>query len=54
MVVASHFDNFFRPLDAPLGFSLNVNLAALPEEIGRVSQEFQVASLEPLRAVRGA
>jgi L-ascorbate metabolism protein UlaG (beta-lactamase superfamily) len=49
VVVANHFDDFFRPLDAPLGFSTNVNLAALPEEIRRVSREIEVAALEPMR-----
>ena len=52
-IVASHFDDFFRPLDAPMGFSMNVNLAALPEEIGKVSRDFKVATLEPMRVVRG-
>jgi len=47
VVVASHFDDFFRPLDADPGFSLNVNLAAWPEEIGAVSHEFAVAALQP-------
>lgn len=47
VVVASHFDDFFRPLDTTPGFSLNVNLAAFPEEIGAVSREFAVAALEP-------
>jgi L-ascorbate metabolism protein UlaG (beta-lactamase superfamily) len=52
-VVASHFDDFFRPLEAPLGFSANVNLAALPEEIGRVSREFRVAALMPVGKLNG-
>jgi L-ascorbate metabolism protein UlaG (beta-lactamase superfamily) len=51
VVVASHFDDFFRPLDGDGGFSLNVNLAAFPEEIGGVSQEFAVAALEPFQPV---
>ena len=34
-----------RPIDAPLGFSLNVNLAAWPEEVARVSRDFEVAAL---------
>jgi len=53
MVVASHFDDFFRPLDAPLGFSANVNLAAFPDEIRKVSSDFTVATLEPQRVVGG-
>ncbi len=47
VVLASHFDDFFRPLSAPAGFSLNVNLAAFPEEIGAVSHDFAVAALAP-------
>jgi L-ascorbate metabolism protein UlaG (beta-lactamase superfamily) len=53
MVVASHFDDFFRPLDAAPGFSGNVNLAAFPEEIGKVSRDIGVATLRPMQSVRG-
>src|SRR5204863_253897 len=52
-VVASHFDDFFRPLEGPMGFSLNVNLSAFPEEVAAVSGDFAVAALEPMRAVSG-
>jgi L-ascorbate metabolism protein UlaG (beta-lactamase superfamily) len=45
VVVASHFDDFLRPLGSPQGFSLNVNLAAFPEEIARVSRDFVPAAL---------
>jgi L-ascorbate metabolism protein UlaG (beta-lactamase superfamily) len=45
VVVASHFDDFFRPLDTALGFSTNVNLAAWPEEVAAVSNDFVVAAL---------
>jgi len=47
IIVASHFDDFFRPADAALGFSTNVNLAALPAEIEAVSGDFAVAAMEP-------
>jgi L-ascorbate metabolism protein UlaG (beta-lactamase superfamily) len=47
VVVASHFDDFFRQLDAPLGFSLNVNLTALPEEIHAISRDFDVRAMTP-------
>jgi L-ascorbate metabolism protein UlaG (beta-lactamase superfamily) len=50
-VVASHFDDFFRPLDAAMGFSTNVNLAALPDEVAAVSREFEVATLAPMEPV---
>jgi len=45
VVVPSHFDDFFRPLGAPFGFSTNVNLAAFPDEIRKVSSDFTLASL---------
>jgi len=47
VVLASHFDDFFRALDVPPGFSLNVNLAAFPEEIAAVSEDFSTAALQP-------
>ena len=47
VVLASHFDDFFKPLDGPAGFSLNVNLAAFPEEIGAVSRDFAVCAAQP-------
>ena len=53
VVVANHYDDFFRPLSGPLGFSVNVNLAAFPEEIGAVSRDTGVAALEPLMTARG-
>jgi L-ascorbate metabolism protein UlaG (beta-lactamase superfamily) len=53
-VVASHFDDFFRPVDAAMGFSLNVNLAALPDEVASVSGDFAVATLPLLEPVLSA
>jgi L-ascorbate metabolism protein UlaG (beta-lactamase superfamily) len=47
VVVASHFDDFMRPLDAPLRFSANVNLAGWPDEIAAVSRDIAVAALPP-------
>lgn len=52
-VVASHFDDFFRPAEATPGLSLNVALRAVPEEIGAVSDEFRVAALRPFQPVGG-
>lgn len=52
VVVASHFDDFFRKLDEPAGFSLNVNLAAFPEEVAAVSTDFAVTALPAFKAVR--
>jgi L-ascorbate metabolism protein UlaG (beta-lactamase superfamily) len=46
-IVASHFDDFFRPIDTAMGFSTNVNLAAVPDEVAAVSRDFAVATLPP-------
>jgi L-ascorbate metabolism protein UlaG (beta-lactamase superfamily) len=48
VVLANHYDDFFRPLAADVGFSANVNLTAFPEEIAAVSREIAVATIEPL------
>jgi len=53
-VLMSHFDDFFRPIGAEMGFSTNVNLAAVPEEVAAVSADFAVATLSPQRPVSGA
>jgi L-ascorbate metabolism protein UlaG (beta-lactamase superfamily) len=44
-VVPTHFDDFFRPLDADPGFTTNVNLARVPDEITAVSRDIAVAAL---------
>lgn len=50
-IVPTHYDDFFRPLDAPeQGFTTNVHLARVPDEIETVSSEFQVAALPLLGA----
>jgi hypothetical protein len=53
-VVASHFDDLFRPVDAAMGFSTNVNLAAVPDEVAAVSRDFTVAALLPMQSVGSA
>jgi L-ascorbate metabolism protein UlaG (beta-lactamase superfamily) len=52
VVLANHYDDFFRPLGDGVGFSTNVNLAGLPDEIGAVGRDITVAALAPLTAVR--
>jgi L-ascorbate metabolism protein UlaG (beta-lactamase superfamily) len=44
-VVPTHYDNFFRPLGRPLEFVSNVQLGELPEEIGAVSRDIEIAAL---------
>jgi L-ascorbate metabolism protein UlaG (beta-lactamase superfamily) len=45
VVIPHHFDDFFRPLDGKMGFSLNVNLGGFVEEVRRVSADFTVRTL---------
>jgi L-ascorbate metabolism protein UlaG (beta-lactamase superfamily) len=45
VVVPTHYDNFFRPLGDPMEFVSNVQLSALPEEIGIVSRDVELAAL---------
>jgi L-ascorbate metabolism protein UlaG (beta-lactamase superfamily) len=45
VVVPTHYDNFFRPLGSPMEFVSNVQLSALPEEIGAVSRDASLAAL---------
>ena len=44
-VVPTHYDNFFRPLGQEMEFVTAAELARLPEEIGAVSGEIEVAAL---------
>lgn len=52
LIIPHHYDDFFEPIEAPLAFSLNVNLSSFIEEVRAVSQEPLVATLEPLRALK--
>ena len=50
-MVPTHYDDFFRPLDADLGLTTNVNLAHVPDEIAGVSREIGVTALPLLGRV---
>src|SRR3954449_1450143 len=45
VVVPTHYDNFSRALGQPMEFVSNVQLAALPKEIGAVSASARIAAL---------
>jgi L-ascorbate metabolism protein UlaG (beta-lactamase superfamily) len=45
VIVPTHYDNFFRPLGRPMEFVSNVQLAALPDEIGAVGADIGLAAL---------
>ncbi|MGI8863334.1 MAG: MBL fold metallo-hydrolase [Solirubrobacteraceae bacterium] len=44
-IVPTHYDDFFRPLQAPMGFTTNVHLARVPDEVRGVSADLRVAAL---------
>jgi L-ascorbate metabolism protein UlaG (beta-lactamase superfamily) len=45
VVVPTHYDNFFRPLGRPLEFVSGARLSKLPDEIGAVSRDVELAAL---------
>ncbi len=45
LLVPTHYDNFFRPLGGELELVSGARLARLPEEIGEVSTEIEIAAL---------
>jgi L-ascorbate metabolism protein UlaG (beta-lactamase superfamily) len=47
LVIPHHYDDFFRPLDDELSFSLNVNLSSFIEDAKRVSRDVAIGTLEP-------
>lgn len=50
LIVPTHYDDFFVPLDDELETIGNVRLAELPAEIGAVSADAELAALPRLRA----
>jgi L-ascorbate metabolism protein UlaG (beta-lactamase superfamily) len=44
-IVPTHYDDFFRPLSEPMGFTTNVHLSQVPDEIAGVSADVRVAAL---------
>lgn len=53
VIVPCHHDDFFRPFDQPMGFSLNVRLAGFADEVHAVSADLPVRTVglrEPVRA----
>lgn len=51
VVIPHHFDNFFRPVDAPLRFSLNVNMQRFVEEVHAVSSNIAIRTLDLLETI---
>ena len=51
-MIAHHHDNFFLPLDEPMGFSFNVNFGGFAEEVRRVSADLDVRVFDPLQSIQ--
>ena len=54
VVVPQHYDDFFRPLGEPMGFSFNVNFGSFVEDVLRVNSDITVRSFDQLQTVTGA
>lgn len=48
VIVPSHYDDFFRPLDAPMTFSMNVNVAGFADEVHAVTRDVALHALPRL------
>jgi L-ascorbate metabolism protein UlaG (beta-lactamase superfamily) len=46
VIVPTHFDDFFRPLDAKVQFSFNVNLTGFADEVHTASKDIPIHVLE--------
>jgi L-ascorbate metabolism protein UlaG (beta-lactamase superfamily) len=53
VVVAHHHDDFFRPVEAPMGYSFNVNLGGFVDEVAAVDPHLPVRVMQPLVPVVG-
>ncbi len=54
VIVASHYDNFFRPLEAPFAFSFNVNLTGFADEVHHATRDVPVRTLAIGQTITGA
>jgi L-ascorbate metabolism protein UlaG (beta-lactamase superfamily) len=53
-LVPHHFDDFFRPADAPMGLSLNVNVAGFVDDLTAFDPDVELRALTPLVPHRSA
>ncbi len=52
-VVPHHLDDFFRPVDAPMGLSFNVNAAGFIDDLHAADPDVTIRTLTPLVPHRG-
>jgi L-ascorbate metabolism protein UlaG (beta-lactamase superfamily) len=46
-VVPHHLDDFFRPIDAPMGLSLNIDVAGFIDDVHRFDPDIELRALAP-------
>lgn len=46
-VVPHHLDDFFRPIDAPMGLSLNIDVAGFVDDVHRFDPDMELRTLAP-------
>ncbi len=52
LVVPHHLDDFFAPIDAPMGLSLNIDVSGFVDDVRRVDPSLTLATLTPFRPYR--
>jgi L-ascorbate metabolism protein UlaG (beta-lactamase superfamily) len=53
LVVPHHHDDFFRPVEGPMGLSFNVNLAGFVDDVAACDPDVALRTLDPLQTVGG-
>lgn len=53
IVIPTHYDNFFAPLDQEIGFLTNVDVGGFVDEVAEVSSSFEIRSLDLLQTATG-
>lgn len=51
-LVPHHLDDFFRPLDEPLGLSFNISVARFVEDVLAIDPAIELATMVPMRPLR--
>lgn len=52
-VVVQHHDDFFRPLEAEMGYSFNVNLGGFVEDMDDFDSDIELHTMRPMETVIG-
>lgn len=52
VVVPHHLDDFFRPLDGPMGLSLNIDVSGFVDDVHRSAPDLPVRTLAPFQQLR--